>query len=198
LRVLRPAAAGAPVELRLDAMPLLVAPLTGIEGPSRSGLGELRPDRPPLPVPVLAERRVLVASGIAALALLAWLLLWPAVARWLLHRQRPFARAEQAVRRALRHGDGVADREAAMRALHAAFDADAGRVLLPQDALAHARSSATLAALGHEVQQFFEASSRHFFGAAGAEPAGLTSGQLRALARRLRDAEAGSRARSRR
>jgi mxaA protein len=189
LRVLGPSADPTVIDLRADALPVLVAPLTPLDAPARQGLGELRPDRPTPRVPTTIERRVLIAcAGLAGL-LLAWLLLWPAVAAWLGRRQLPFAEAERAVRLALRAGDGPPQREAAMRALHHAFNADAGRVLLPQDALAHARNSAALMNLADEVGAFFEASSRHFFGSAASVAPEFSAGDLRALARRLRMAE---------
>ena len=191
LRVLGPRADPALIDLRVDALPVLVAPLTPLDAPVRQGLGELRPDRPPPLAPTAIERRVLVACAALVVLLLTWLLLWPAVTAWLGQRQRPFAQAERAVRLALKAGDGPLQREAAMRALHRAFNADAGRVLLPQDALAHARSSASLATLADEVVAFFDASSRHFFGPTASVPAELSAGDLRVVARRLRVAEGG-------
>ena len=193
LRVLPSGAEARTIELRADAMPLLVAPLTPIEAPQRSGLGELRPDVGPPQLPVAREQALLLGCAVVATLLLGWLLLWPRLAAWLMHRRRPFARAERAVWLALRGGQEPARLEAAMRALHVAFDAHAGRVLLAVDAERQARASAWLAPLADDVVRFFEASSRHFFGAgadlsAGREP-DLSAPELRELARRLSAAE---------
>ncbi|RZT93814.1 hypothetical protein [Rivibacter subsaxonicus] len=193
LRVLAPGAEARVIDLRVDAMPLLVEPMTPIEAPQRSGLGELRPDAEPQLLPVARERALLLGCAVVAALLLGWLLLWPRMQAWLMRRRRPFARAERAVRLALRGGQEPARIEAAMHALHAAFDAHAGRVLLATDAAAQARASAWPVPLADDVTRFFEASSRHFFGSvgdslAGREP-GLGATELRDLARRLSAAE---------
>lgn len=179
-------------ELRVDAWPLVVAPIAQDEPSPRTGLGALRPDRAAPAIDLRAERVVLAACAAVAAVLVGWLLLWPLGSAWWLARHRPFARAERLLRRMLpREGGSPAQLEAACRALHAAFNAQARRVLLAADAAAHARNVRWMAPLADEIARFYTASRTQFFAPDGPERARLDAATLRAFAARLREAERG-------
>lgn len=176
--------------VRVDAWPLVVAPITQAEPSPRTGLGLLRPDHPAPQIDTRIERVTLAVCALVGAVLLGWLLLWPLGSAWWLAQHRPFARAERSVRRLLpREGGSPGEIEAACRALHAAFDAQARGVLLAADAVAHARSVRWMAPLADEIARFFTASRTQFFAPAGSERARLDATTLRAFAARLRDAE---------
>lgn len=179
-----------PQSLRVDAWPLLVAPITQEEPSPRTGLGLLRPDHPAPQIDMRAERVTLAVCAAVGAVLVGWLLLWPLGSAWWLARHRPFARAERRVRRLLARDDGSPSQiEAACRALHAAFDAQARGVLMASDAPAHARSVRWMAPLADEIARFFSASRTQFFAPDGAARARIDGATLRAFAARLSEAE---------
>ncbi|MGA0610958.1 hypothetical protein [Caldimonas sp. KR1-144] len=178
--------------LRVDAWPLVVAPITQDEPSPRTGLGLLRPDHEAPPIDMRAERVTLAVCASAAAVLLGWLLLWPLGSAWWLAHRRPFARAERRLRRMLpREGATPAQIEAACRALHEAFDTQARRVLMASDVAAHARSVRWMAPLSDEIARFYSASRTQFFAPDGAARARIDATTLRAFAARLREAERG-------
>jgi mxaA protein len=187
---LRFAGGARPQALRVDAWPLVVAPITQAEPSPRTGLGLLRPDHPAPQIDTRSERVTLAVCAVVAAVLLGWLLLWPLGSAWWLAQHRPFARAERSVRRLLpREGGSPGEIEAACRALHAAFDAQARGVVMAADAVTHARSVRWMAPLADEIARFYTASRTQFFAPSGNERARLDAATLRAFAARLRDAE---------
>lgn len=186
--------------VKIDAVPIAVAPMTGLEANNRAGLGELRPDRLPQPIDLARiERRLLVWGGLLALSLAAW----SGYQFWRLRRvrQAPFERALRELRRlanqAGRSGASsaapvatfsasanAAVLEQAFQCLHRAFDRTAGRVMLGNDLDAFLRQRPAYASLRDEIENFFKGSSEQFFiGRLGAGDALLDS--LRSLAQRL-------------
>jgi mxaA protein len=151
--------------LRVDAHPLMVSPIAPAEPPNRAGLGPMQPDRPvPLTDPSPYAERLGLWAGVALLAAgwLAWRHAFRAI--WA-RRQRPFASAWRDIRRQLSPGrslDGPA-LEMAMRRLHAALRADAGRVLLAADLAAWLAERPRFAGLAGPLADFHAASERQFF-----------------------------------
>jgi mxaA protein len=175
-------------ELRVDAWPLLVGPLSPAEPRLREGLGEMRPDAPAPQVDSSATRARLLAWGAAALILmghLGWVYLG---LPWAASRRRPFTVAWRTLRGLPAEPSGE-QRTAAYRHLHDAINRTAGHVVFAGDierfVLAHPR----FAGLQGELRQFFERSNAQFFASPPAEAHGPW---LRAFGRRCRDAERGT------
>jgi mxaA protein len=186
-----PLAGGATGEaVELDDWPVHISPLTGATAVARGGLDALQPDIVPAPEPLAPiVARIAGCVALAALLALPWLLRrYPQLAFW--RRHAPFRRAWRelgALRR--RPMDEALAREA-LRRLHAAFDAAAGRALFAgQIEPLYAAQPALRAAAG-EIDAFFAASQQRFFGGEAAGTATPSIDALRALALRLARLEA--------
>ncbi len=175
---------GAPRDetLRVEALPVTVAPLVPVAVSPREGLGEWRPDAPVPAVDATASRQRLVAYAVLALPLLGYLAHVYVGLPWLAARRRPFGRAWRAVR-------GGGDPLAALRAVHGAINATAGRVVLEGDLARFVAEHPRFAALRDDFARFFAQSRQaHFAGGAAAVDAAFVAG----LCRRCRDLERGS------
>lgn len=178
---------GRRVELSVPAWTFLMSPLREITG----GGGEAmtpRPDLPPRPVPTRRSLALALAGlCIAALggALLAWQQGW-----WPFHRRRdrPFLRAARSVRAAV--AASPPDYDAALRALHRAFDATAGQRLFAEDLTAFLAAHPDFRPVGPDIATLFAASRQAFFAAniPGAQRE-LPVARLAELAMRLRAIE---------
>ena len=163
-------------------------PLTPEFVAAREGLEEMRPDAPPPPLstaPVRA-RLALYASGLTAIALyfVYSYLGVPFFAR----SRGPFARALRAVNAASRTRDERQGRQAALKALHRAFDETACGTVFGEHLDRFFAEHARFAPLRPEVERFFAGSRSEFFGTGAAE---LSLPWLAALSRDLRDRERG-------
>jgi len=194
--------------LRVDAWPLLVAPLSPTEVLNRRGLGELQPDRPP-PLPRDAGRPYRLGVEVGLLLLAASGLAWARWGAWWRARpQRPITAVarqlrrplRQAVRAELRQPSGDASPalarqhdsaalQAMLRAVHAALNLSAGQVLLAQGVPAYCRARPAFAPLQDDLLQFFALSDALFFADQPA-PAQAAS-QLQRWLQRWRRAEQG-------
>ena len=185
---LRFAVAGRVEEALIEAWPVTVAPLVQAEAPTRRGLGEMQPDRAPLPVDAAAPRlRLTVYTLLAALIGTALLLAY-AGPPWRAARNRPFGTAWRALRGLPARPDEARWRQACVT-LHEALNRSAGQVLFERDLEAFVQRHAGFAPLRDDLQRFLRTTSAQFFGGAPREP---EDGRwLLALARRCRDAERG-------
>ncbi|MDX1605282.1 MAG: hypothetical protein R3202_03755 [Candidatus Competibacterales bacterium] len=157
--------------------PLTVAPLIGPE-PAAT----LQPDRLPPPRSWTRTGTILAVTGLGLAGLgLAWL-----HGPLPLGRRGPFARALPELRRA---GHTVAARRAALRRLHAAFDATAGGTLLTADLPRFLERQPRFRPLRADIECFFAASGAVFYAPQPTEPPPLQ--ELVALCRACRDAERG-------
>lgn len=144
----------------------------------------LRPDIEPGPRPlrpVLAALAGAVAVACAFALALAW-----HYARWPFGQRpaRPFAQAARRLRRPL------PDYREALRIVHRAFDATAGRRVLAEDAAALIDAQPRYAPLAADIGRFFAASRQAFFGSGDREAAALLPpAELSTLVRRLAAAE---------
>jgi mxaA protein len=172
--------------LRLEAWPVVVAPLAPPEPVARRGLGDLQPDRPP-PLPEDRQRGLRLAVE-AALLLLAGAgfahARWGAW--WRRGPQRPLAAAARAVRRLPRQPAAPA-LQAALRAVHAGLNHSAGQVLLAADLPGFLARRPALAPHQAELRQFFALSDAVFF--AGQQAPDDAAAQLRGWLTRWARAE---------
>ena len=185
---------GGSQELRVDPWPLAVSPVGPEDASPRRGLGELRPDAPPPPADTRRLRAVVSVALAVAAGIGAWLAVIHFGLPWWSRRRRPFGLAWRELQSWKRRGQLRDDAESlrtAVRRLHAALDATAGRALFASavdDFLAvHPR----YAPLRGELLRFFESSRSAFFSSTPA-PADTEMRWLLDLARSLRDAERGS------
>jgi mxaA protein len=176
-------------DLRVDAWPVSVSPLTPPEARTREGLGEWRPDQPPPLFDTTAARwRQLAYAGLAALLLacLAFVYLW---LPWWSPRRRPFGLAWRSVRH-LGGRPPAAQRQEAFRRLHGALNQTAGRVVFESDIGAFVAEHPQFAGLRQELANFFQRSREQFF--AGTAEAGDEGDWLRRFCLACRDAERGA------
>jgi mxaA protein len=155
---------------------------------AREGLEEMRPDAPPPPLSTASVRARLALYGLA-LAAIALYFAYSYLSLPFLARSRgPFARALRAVKAAARARDGRDGRQAALKALHRAFNETARGTVFGEHLDRFFAEHARYALLRPEVERFFADSRREFFGTGSTE---LTLSWLAALARNLRDCERG-------
>jgi len=175
-------------QLRIDAWPLTVGPLTPVDPSPREGLGELRPDLAPPMLDTAAVRTRLAAEAVVIVLLLAYLAQVYLVLPWSARRRRPFGRA-WTVLQALPDAPDAAQRRAAYQQLHAALNALAGEVLFEPGLARFVARQPRFAPLQNELAGFFAQSRAEFFGS------GPQAGDMRwlvALCRRCRDLERGA------
>jgi mxaA protein len=182
-----------PETLRIDAWPLSVAPLMPVDGSSREGLGELRPDVAPPPVDTRPMRNRLAIEAGVALLLLAYLAHVYVGLPWWTRRHRPFGLAWGALR-GLAADASPGARRAGYERLHAALNATAGEAVFEHGVERFIAAHPAFAALRSDLQTFFARSRREFFAAGHTElpQAGDDTAWLVAFCRRCRDAERGS------
>lgn len=175
-------------DLRIDAWPVTIAPLVQVEAPTRRGLGELQPDRPPLLRDTSSLRSRLTLYAVIALLLMASLALAYLGPPWRAARNRPFGVAWRQLRRLPAQPDDVAWRDACVR-LHEALNRTAGEVLFERDLETFVQRHPGFAPLRDDLQRFLQTTREQFFGGA---PRQADDGRwLVALCRRCRDAERG-------
>uniref|UniRef100_UPI003137CCF8 hypothetical protein n=1 Tax=Variovorax sp. YR752 TaxID=1884383 RepID=UPI003137CCF8 len=162
---LRFAGASRSEDLRIDAWPVTIAPLVQVEAPTRRGLGELQPDRPPLLRDTSTLRTRLVAWAAIALLLIATLAVAYLGPPWRAARNRPFGIAWRQLRRLPAQPDDEAWRDACVR-LHGALNRTAGEVLFERDLDAFVQRHPGFAPLRDELQRFLHTTREQFFGGA--------------------------------
>lgn len=185
---LRFAVAGRVEEALIEAWPVTISPLVQAEAPTRRGLGEMQPDRPPPPVDTEAPRARLTAYAVLAALLAAGLAIAYLGPPWRAARNRPFGRAWRQLRGLPAQPDDARWRQACVT-LHEALNRSAGEVLFERDLDAFVQRHAGFAPLRDDLQRFLRTTSAQFFGGAAREPG--DGRWLQSLARRCRDAERG-------
>lgn len=185
---LRFAAAGRVEELLVEAWPVTIAPLVQAEAPTRRGLGDLQPDRPPMPIDTAAQRQRLVACAVIAALLLAGLALAYLGPPWRAARNRPFGVAWRHVRGLPADPPEARWREACLQ-LHEALNRTAGEVLFERGLDGFVAQRPAFATLRDDLERFLRLTRAEFFG--GAARGAGDAKWLVALCRRCRDAERG-------
>lgn len=174
--------------LRVDALPITVAPLLPLVVPQRHGLGDLQPDMPPPRLDTTTVRqRLRVWAGLAAL-LLAWLAWAHWGYPWWRRRRLPFGLAWAQLRQ-LPDAPDAATWQAACAQLHQALNASAGQVIFAHSLAGWASRQPGFAPLQADLARFLGLSRQAFF-APGAVAA-ADGAWLRKLSCRCRDAERG-------
>ncbi|MEP6505097.1 MAG: calcium incorporation protein MxaA [Betaproteobacteria bacterium] len=148
--------------LHVAAWPIGVTALTTKAAPGTAAW-QVRPDRPPPPIPLAALRSQFLLSSVAlAAGLLAWIA-WFAWRGWRASSTLPFATAWRALR-------GLDDAHPdAWRALHGAFDRTACEVMREATLPRLFERAPHLAPLRGPIGRFYAQSAARFFGAAPAD-----------------------------
>jgi len=178
-------------DLRVDAWPVTVSPLTPPEARTREGLGEWRPDQPPPLFDTSPARRRLAAYAVAGSALLAYLAFVYLWLPWWSPRRRPFGLAWRSVRQ-LGARPPAAQRQEAFRRLHGALNQTAGRVLFESDIGAFVTEHPQFAGLREGSYTFFQRSREQFFAGAAPQAEAEQGDWLRRFCLACRNAERGS------
>jgi mxaA protein len=163
-------------------------PLTPEYVSGRDGLGEMRPDAKPPPLPTLWVRLRLALWTLGLVAIAFYFLYAYRGLPFLARSRGPFARALRAVDAAARAGDEQAGRRAALQALHRAFDETARGTVFGEHLDRFFAAHARFAPLRPQVERFFAGSQTEFFGSGATE---LSLAWLASLTRELRDRERG-------
>jgi mxaA protein len=181
-------AAGRATVLRVEAWPVAVVPLVAAEAPSRRGFGDLQADRPPPVIDTSTTRQRLLAYGVAALLLAAYLVHVYVALPWWARYRRPFGQAWQRLQALPAEPDALQRRQAWAQ-VHAALNRTAGATLFEAGIERFIDEQPRYAGLRAELQAFFDRSRRAFFAEA---PAQDDLPWLLAFCRRCRDAERGA------
>ena len=159
-----------PQSVRIDAWPVVVAPLVPVEPPAREGLGELRPDTAPPLIDTRAIRARLwiwAAGLVVVFGFLAQVYLF---IPWWARRHRPFGMAWRRVN-LLPPAPAAAQRQAAYRQVHDAINRTAGGVLFEAGLDRWLAAQPRFAPLRGEMREFFQRSRGEFFAASVAPEA---------------------------
>lgn len=179
--------------LRVEAWPMVVAPLVPEATSPRRGLGELQPDTAPVLRDMRPEKLLLAACTALALLLGGYLAMVYFGLPWLGERQRPFTRAYRQLRAGRAVPASAQSWQEACRSLHAAFNETAGRVVFADTVDGFLSRSPRFAPLADDIRAFFARSQAGFFeGGADANTAARERDWLLALARACRNAERGT------
>ena len=141
---------------RLTLAPLIGSTEQGTQAPQA-----------PLPLVFDASRAWLCAAALAASALL---LAWFYVDLPWRRKARPFSRARRTLRAAERRGWQEQDYEAALRAVHEAFNETAGRTVFADSLATFFAEHVAFNAIEAPVSEFYARSREYFFSGAGAAP----------------------------
>lgn len=153
--------AGQEIEERIGEWLFTAAPITPEQVVARDGLDELRPDRAPRPISTSWSHARLALYALAASALLLYL----GYRRLPFRRRQPFAAADREVKRLSRNAGDRASFQAALRAVHRAFDETAGCAVFAEELGVFFARHPRLAAATPAAKRFFALSRREFFGA---------------------------------
>jgi len=178
---------GNQVTTMIDEWPITIAPITPTFVLARLGLTPIQPDAPP---PTPDPRPYMWLTLLWAAAIVA-VIAGSAVRRhgipWLHREARPFARAAHDIARLSRLSPDPKTYRGGLQRLHRAFDAAAGHAVFGERLAPLFAMHPELRDLRSDIEQFYAASQREFFGV-HAGSANLDS--VLTLARRCRDAEA--------
>jgi mxaA protein len=171
----------------VDEWPITVAPITPTYVLARAGLTQTQPDAPPSAPDTASYRRLTILWIACVLAIVGGAIVQRRGILWLRHGARPFARAAREIAKLSRLPQERATYRRGLQCLHRAFDAAAGHAVFGDRLTPLFTARPELLRLRAEIEQFYAASQREFF---GARPAAESLREVLALATRCRDAEA--------
>lgn len=180
-------ARGSQLTATIDEWPVTIAPITPTYILARAGLAQTQPDAPP---PVLDTARYMWLTFVwiaLIVAIVAATLVQRRGIPWLRHGVRPFARAARDIAKLSRLPPERATYRRGLQRLHRAFDAAAGHAVFGERLAPLFAAHPELLGLRTDIERFYAASQREFFGASAD---GARLGEVLALASRCRDAEA--------
>jgi len=177
---------GNPVTASVDEWPITIARITPTFVLARAGLQQMQPDARPVMPDAGPYRRLTLLWAAAIVALVG-----VGVARrrglpWLRHGTRPFAQAAHEIAKLARLPPDRSTYRRGLQHLHRAFDAAAGHAVFGERLAPLFASHPELLGLRAEIEQFYAASQREFFGVHTGVP---SLAEVLALARRCRAAE---------
>jgi mxaA protein len=173
------------IEHEIKEWPFTLAPITPETVMAMEGLEEMRPERAPLPIDTRAARfRTMMFAALAG-AILLFTLYRNFGVPFLSRLNGPFARACRRLRRL--PAQASERREAALRAVHAAFNETAGRSLFADGMDRFFVEHPRFSPLRDRVLEFYRGSQAEFFRGASAPPFDLQA--MLDLCRALRRCE---------
>lgn len=170
----------------VDEWPITIAPITPAYVLARAGLKEMQPDARPM-MPGTGRYMALTLLWAAAIvAIVAGTVVRRRGIPWLRRGARPFAQAAHDIAKLARLPPDRAGYRGGLQRLHRAFDTAAGHAVFGEHLAPLFAARPELLGLRAEIEQFYAASQREFFGTHAAPP---RLDEVLALARRCRDAE---------
>lgn len=170
----------------VDEWPITIAPITPTYVLARAGLKQMQPDAPPA-IPDRSRYEWLTLLWAAAIvALLAGRAVRRRGIPWLRQGTRPFAQAAHDIAKLARLPQDRSTYRRGVQRLHRGFDAAAGHVVFGDRLAPLFSARPELLALRADIEQFYAASQREFFGVHAGAP---NLDDVLTLARRCRDAE---------
>jgi mxaA protein len=174
----------------VDQWPITIAPITPAYVLARAGLQEMQPDARPV-VPDAGRYMWLTLLWAACIiAIVAGTVLRRRGIPWLRRGARPFAQAAHDIAKLARLPPDRSSYRRGLQRLHRAFDRAAGHAVFGEGLAPLLAAHPELLGLRAQIEQFFAASQREFFGTHAGTP---SLDEVLALARRCRDAESAAR-----
>ncbi len=177
---------GARLTASVDEWPITIAPITPAYVLARAGLKEMQPDARPVMPGTGRYRRLTLLWAAAIVAIVAGTAVRRRGIPWLRRGARPFALAAHDIAKLARLPPDRSNYRRGLQRLHRAFDTAAGHAVFGEGLGPLFAARPELLGLRAQIEQFYAASQREFFGTHPGTP-GLD--EVLALARRCRDAE---------
>ncbi len=177
---------GNPATASVDEWPITIAPLTPTFVLARAGLQQIQPDAAPLMPDAARYGRLTLLWAAAIVALIGGRAVSRRGIPWVRHGTRPFAQAARDIAKLARLPAERSIYRRALQRLHRAFDAAAGHAVFSDGLGPLFAARPELLALRADIEQFYAASQREFFGLHAGAP---SLDEVLALARHCRDAE---------
>lgn len=170
----------------IEEWPITIAPITPTFVLARAGLQQMQPDAPPTMPDAGRYGWLTLLWAAAIIALLAGRAVSRRAIPWMRHGTRPFAQAAHDIAKLARLPTDRSTYRRGLQRMHRAFDATAGHAVFGESVAALFVARPELLAVRSDIEQFYAASQREFFGVHAGAP---SLDEVLALARRCRDAE---------
>lgn len=171
----------------VDEWPITIAPITPTYVLARAGLTETQPDAHPAPPDTAGYMWLTLLWAACGLAVATGMMVQRRGIPWLRHGARPFARAARDIAKLARLPPERATYRRGVQRLHRAFDVAAGHAVFGERLTPLFTAHPELLRLRSEIEQFYAASQREFFGERRSD---MSLREVSALAASCREAEA--------